>query len=310
MVRSKEIKLGIIGFSEGNGHPYSYSSIINGYNAHEFITSDWDVIYNYVKIRDEADFGIDGALITHVWSQNHEESEKLARVAKIENVVSSPKDMIGEIDGVIIARDDYECHFELAKIFLNQNIKVFVDKPLTLDLNELEYFLPFIEKGQLMTCSGMRYAKELDSIRESPIQFGNLKIVRGLIINSWEKYGIHLLDAISPIINSKAVSVLDIGDDYPIVKIKYMNGMSCIIATLKDIPPVWQLDFIGNKKIESVNIVDNFTAFKRTLYHFIKMCREEYVPIPPEVVMNNILILEGALRSKSLKKEILLSDLE
>jgi len=309
MVKSKEIKLGIIGFSEGNGHPYSYSSIINGYNAHEFITSDWDVIYNYLKIRDEADFGIDGARITHVWSNNYEESEKLARVAKIENVVSSPKDMFGEIDGVIIARDDYESHFELAKLFLNQNIKVFVDKPLTLNLIELNYLLPFIKTGQLMTCSAMWYAKELDSIRETPAQFGDIKVVRGLIVNSWEKYGIHLLDAISPVINSKAVSVLNIGDDFPIVKINYMNGTACIITTLKDIPPIWQLDFIGTKKFVSVNIVDNFTMFKRMLYYFIKMCREEYVPIPPEIVKNNILILEGALRSKSLNEEILISEL-
>ena len=29
------IKLGIIGTSQGNGHPYSYSAIFNGYNKNE-----------------------------------------------------------------------------------------------------------------------------------------------------------------------------------------------------------------------------------------------------------------------------------
>ena len=28
----KELKIGIIGSSDGNGHPYSWSAIFNGYN--------------------------------------------------------------------------------------------------------------------------------------------------------------------------------------------------------------------------------------------------------------------------------------
>jgi hypothetical protein len=32
---SKKIKLGIIGASKGNGHPYSWSAIFNGYDAQD-----------------------------------------------------------------------------------------------------------------------------------------------------------------------------------------------------------------------------------------------------------------------------------
>ena len=28
----KILKIGMIGYNEGNGHPYSYSAIFNGYN--------------------------------------------------------------------------------------------------------------------------------------------------------------------------------------------------------------------------------------------------------------------------------------
>ena len=31
------IKTGVIGISSGNGHPYSWSAIINGYNEHEML---------------------------------------------------------------------------------------------------------------------------------------------------------------------------------------------------------------------------------------------------------------------------------
>ena len=40
----KQIKLGLIGLSEGNGHPYSFSAIINGYDKQAMQKSDWSVI--------------------------------------------------------------------------------------------------------------------------------------------------------------------------------------------------------------------------------------------------------------------------
>ena len=31
-IDKKEIKIGILGYTEGNGHPYSWSAMFNGYN--------------------------------------------------------------------------------------------------------------------------------------------------------------------------------------------------------------------------------------------------------------------------------------
>ena len=46
-------KVGIIGFSEANGHPYSFSSIINGYNEKNYQKSNWKLILNYLKKQPE-----------------------------------------------------------------------------------------------------------------------------------------------------------------------------------------------------------------------------------------------------------------
>ena len=47
-----------------------------------------------------------------------------------------------------------------------------------------------------MSCSGMRYARELDEPRADLAAYGRLKLIRGAIVLSWEKYGVHLLEAI------------------------------------------------------------------------------------------------------------------
>ena len=52
--------IGIIGLSEGNGHPFSYSSIINGYSPEGLAASGWPGIYEYVRRRHASEFGLAG----------------------------------------------------------------------------------------------------------------------------------------------------------------------------------------------------------------------------------------------------------
>ena len=59
------IRTGIIGLSEGNGHPYSFSAIINGYNEEYLSQSGWNVILEYLKAQEEKEFKQFNAKITH-----------------------------------------------------------------------------------------------------------------------------------------------------------------------------------------------------------------------------------------------------
>ncbi len=54
------VRVGIIGMSEGNGHPFSFSAIINGYDDAGLAVSGWPGIHAYVRRRDPSEFGIDG----------------------------------------------------------------------------------------------------------------------------------------------------------------------------------------------------------------------------------------------------------
>ena len=44
-----QLKIGIIGISEGNGHPYSWSSIFNGFDEKELIKCPYPAIIEYLK---------------------------------------------------------------------------------------------------------------------------------------------------------------------------------------------------------------------------------------------------------------------
>ena len=88
--------------------------------------------------------------------------------------------MIGEIDAVIIARD-VEITSKLAKPFLELGIPVFIDKPLGLDQTE-RYFSQYLDEGKLMSCSGFRFAKELDKITN----LGAVKCIHGTVVLDWK----------------------------------------------------------------------------------------------------------------------------
>ena len=78
------IKLGIIGMSDGNAHPHSWSAIINGcYNAEEIDEMGFPAVSNYLKANEDT-LGVSGAKVTCVWTQDKNISESIAKTAKIE----------------------------------------------------------------------------------------------------------------------------------------------------------------------------------------------------------------------------------
>lgn len=296
------IRLGMIGLSPGNGHPYSFSAIINGFDDEPMSRSGWDGIYGYLKRRDTTEIGIDGAKVTHVWTQDASLTRQVAASCKIASPVENPEDMLGEVDALVIARDDWQTHAPIARPFLEAGVSVFIDKPLTLSPDELAEFLPHFEAGRLMSCSGLRYAGELDVYRASPeTQIGQLKAVHCGVVKGWETYGIHMLDAVFGCHDElEPVSVEHLGQSSDSYVVHTSQDVPLVISCLGDNAPVFRLTFLGDRGQHSVTISDNFTAFKRTMSHFINMVRTGNAPFETRVLKRSIhTLMAGAISADS-----------
>lgn len=300
------INIGIIGFSEGNGHPYSFSAIINGYNKKEMKNSGWDVIYNYLELKDKSDFLCNHAKVTHIWTQDYSVSKKIALATKIDNICDDYMDMIGEIDAVIIARDDYKEHYKIAKPFLESDIYTFVDKPLSLDIDELKYFKPYLDSNKLMSCSGLRYACELDNIKLINEEF---KLIRGTVINSMDKYGVHLLDGIFSIIDFNVISVTYIESNHESLILKNIDNSIIQIDALGNSEKTFKFDFWSDRIKATVEVNDNFIAFKRMIFRFIEMIKYNNSDINTELTLNIMKVLISFQISKKEKREVFLDEI-
>lgn len=302
-------KVGIVGLSPGNGHPFSFSAIINGYDDAGLAASGWPVIYDYVRRRDPSEFGIAGLQVTHAWTQDETVTQSLCRACRIPHAVSRREEMLGEVDAVIIARDDAETHLEMAQPFLEGGLPVFIDKPLSLDLDALRFFRPYLDQGQLMSCSGMRYARELDEARASIAEYGRLLLLRGAIVLSWEKYAVHLIDALFGVVSARPVSVIALDAPHAAMTVAMDDGSLLQLDALGEAPRTFRLDFWGEQRTSSHEITDNFSMFRRLLWHFAEMIRTRRPVVPVRDTLDAMrLLIAGKLAQRDGRK-VLLSEL-
>lgn len=302
------IKVGIIGFSEGNGHPFSFSAIINGYDPLAFAEAGWPTILAYLNQHPVNHFGIDGVRVTHAWTQDAELTKRLCAACLIDTACRNVSDMLGQVDALIIARDDWKSHFRLAIPFLLEGVPVFIDKPLTLDANELDKFQPFLESAKLMSCSGMRYSQEIDQLRISNSEIGNYKLIAGVVLNDLEKYGIHLIEAVFGLGNefSRPVAVTRLDAPHDSFVIKLEGGVPFQLDCLGDTAKTFHLNMYGDSGHMHFDLHDNFTAFRRTLEKFIQMIRTEIPVINPDETLSIMRLLIAA-RSMQAGEVVLLN---
>jgi predicted dehydrogenase len=302
-------RVGLIGVSEGNGHPFSFSAIINGYDDAGLAASGWPGIYNYVRRRDGSEFGIGDLHVTHAWTQDPGVTAALCRASRIAEAVDRPEQMLGEVDALIVARDDHETHLDLARPFLEAGLPVLIDKPLSLDPAALRYFTPFLESAKLMSCSGMRYARELDEVRATIADYGRLLLLRGAVVLSWEKYGIHLIDAFFGITKARPVSVTCLPAPHTSMAVAMDDGSLLEIDALGDeAPPTFHFDFWGTKARSSHDVTDNFSMFRRMLWHFSEMVRTGEPQVPAKDTLDAMRLLMAGRQAEESGRRVLLSE--
>jgi hypothetical protein len=234
---------------------------------------------------------------------------RLCAAARITHGVADFHEFIGQVDAVIIARDDYSTHLPIAQPFLEAGLPVFIDKPLSIDLAELRILRPYLESGQLMSCSGMRYARELDEPRANLHTYGQLKLIRGAIVLSWEKYGVHLLEAILSITTARPLSITMHPAEHSSASVRMDDGSLLQIGALGEAPPVFRVEIFGTKRIGTFDITDNFSMFRRMLWEFINAIHLRRPAIRPERTLEIMRLLIAGRISRQEGREILLHDI-
>jgi len=298
------IRLAMLGMVDGNGHPYSWSAIINGrYDAQAMADCGYPGILAYLAPEPAENLGIPGVQVTHVWCDDPADSVKVAKASFVPHVVQRPEDVIGAVDAVVIATDKGWEHVDRVRPFIEAGLPVFIDKPLCDREDHLRQFVAWSREGKsFLSTSAMRYAREfcvarqqLASVVDEP------RLITMTTPKSWERYGIHALEGIYPFLAPGGwLSAANTGAEKAnIVHLRHTSGVDVVLAAVADMYGAFcKLAVYGTKGTMTVDFKDTFYAFKTQLEAFVGYLRTGEPPVPFAETVEMMKIIVAGIRSR------------
>ena len=313
LVSGGDIRLAMLGMVDGNGHPYSWSAIFNGYDPEEMARCPYATIPVYLGKEPKDVFPMPGVRVTHIWTDDPADARHVAKASLIPNVVDRATDVIGHVDAVIVATDEGHEHVERCRPFVGAGLPVFVDKPLVDNEADLRIFSRWVAEGApILSSSCMRYCKEYMPYRASTHELGAIRYASITTPKSWERYGIHALEGIYPILGPGFLSARNTGTiDRNVVHFKHGCGADVIVVASADMYGAFGvLQLCGTAGHVEVGMSDAFYAFKTQLLAFVDYLRTGRRPFPFSETQEMMKMVIAGIRSRDEGgREVMLSEI-
>lgn len=288
--------------SDGNGHPYSWSAIFNGYNKQEMEKCPFPSIPEYLSRESfPNNFLIHKGEVSHIWTQDYSLSQQIALAANIQNVCQDMREMIGNVDAILLARDDAENHLKHAKDFLEAGLPIYIDKPFALKKKHAHELWDLSKYDQqVFTCSALKYAKEFQPEALQKNRIGNIRTVWATIPKKWNKYGVHLIESVMNLLPQRGgvLKVKPLGietEDLEGAQVLWESGITAIFQTINVPSTPLYIRVLGDKGYQDLTLTDSFGAFKSALEHFVDLINGDKENIPKEFTLEMIQILDKGI---------------
>ena len=263
---------------------------------------DYPAISEYLSKQVWPSARLSGVEVTHVWSQDIREAQKIAQATLIETIVKNPTDMIGSIDGLLLARDDANNHKYFAEPFLKAGLPVYVDKPVALTEARLDALLALQRyPGQIFSCSALRYASELKLTMDDQLKIGKVLLVRAVAPKYWETYAIHLIDPVLNLLGYqgcvKPLFSGNVGRLGRFLAVRWGNdGPDVHFAVTGHNNTEIKFEIFGSDNQTTLVFKDSFNAFKSAISQFLNIAAGKEQVVPEKYNRSAVKIIEMALK--------------
>jgi len=286
------LKIGLVGGAKV-WHGMTFAMLFNGFDKKKVKKLKWAPYY-------ESRIG-KNVRITHIWDPKRKDAEEVADVCSIENVVKKAEDMIGHIDGVIIADDLTMKHQKRAAPFIKAKIPTFIDKPLSTDIAEAAKIIALAKKcgTPITSSSSIRYAKELEQLKKDMKKFGKIRFGHAICANDLLFYGIHAIEPLMALVGTDVKTVQNVGKKgSDVVILKYADGSIFTVTVMAGVSGMFRVDIYGEKGHGSMTATDADYFYGGQMKHFVRMVRTGKQPIAPEETLKVIKTLVKAVKSR------------
>ena len=264
----------IIGINKGNGHPYSFSAIVNGFNK-KLLNKycEFNVIKKYLVGKNLPNSKFKKYKIKYIYTPNINISKKIAKSCNIERPIKNLDDLPQNISGIILARDDFKYNESVINFCTKRKISLFVDKQISKNrIFLLKNKLKLFNYGKIYGGSGLSFCDEFLKFKKEHKK-KKLKISKIICISKgkWINYGQHLLDPIYDILKfDKNTFKQKIKNLNTIILKGKISNVDCEFKFKQNNYSNIKIDFYTNLGKKSVKFSNPYEAFSRMLINYFK----------------------------------------
>lgn len=153
---------------------------------------------------------------THLWGETPRHAAASAEKGRVPVIVDDWREMLGQVDGVMIDHRDGADHYESARFFLSQGVPVFIDKPITRDLRQARALLALAKKKgtPVTTFSGVPLQRDFRAFQDKLAGLGRIQSVHTCGPSEVDGpyggiffYGFHQVDVLVELLGTDARTV-------------------------------------------------------------------------------------------------------
>ena len=241
-------------------------------------------------MRDLAKEGVADIEVVACWDSGETRPADFAKTfAKDFNIPYTPatlEEMLPLVDGVIVHTTNWDKHLEQARIFVEANKAVYLDKPVAGNLAEINQILDWIKQGKRVTGgSVLRYCNEVLACRKA-VEEANETIYTGYSVVGMDdfNYGVHGYATLIAAMGPEVLSVKYIGSsNQKQIMIKFTNGRVGILTVGKSRWLPFNLTATTECKVRQV-AVDNTKLYRAMLEKVMPYFSGKTDEVPLEAV--------------------------
>ena len=273
-----KLKYGVIGFSSGNGHPFSWSIACNGFSSKNLAKIPFKRVRDYLPKYDMNLCKVDNVEVTHVWTQNKKYSELIANICSIKNVSKNIDELASSVDAILFLRDDIVFREKYLNKLIQTGKPILVDKFLHFNSEKVRQFLKNQKfHGQLFSESPLIHNKKIILNKKERDEIGKIKLINASVSGSWMQYAIHIIEPVLKMIkNKKIIKITSTKTkNSTTVTLKWSDDLITVFSTIKNSNFIPFTEIIGSRSSLRINwdfdyIFDDFITSLKSFTHIVK----------------------------------------
>jgi len=247
------------------------------------------------------------ARVTMVWGEKRRFAEAAAAAGQIPLIVRDWREMLGEVDGVMIDHRHPKYHAKPAMFFVEHGVPCFVDKPFTWTLAEGKRLCALARRRRvpITSFSTIPLQKNFAEFRQALRNIG--RVVSFTSIGPCDLkskyggvffYGIHQVDAVIELFGTgvERVSLRQHGSG-GVAELFFRDGPIVTIHCINNGNHTFHWAAVGDREVLAWRHVSDPSPYLTGAQTFVRMFRTGRAPFPHERLLAPVAVLEALAKS-------------